>query len=675
MNFRSVINNKLPRVAKFIKTNPKVLALAKKVEAKVNTQQFRLAQSRSNKPSFTLKEMTHFLNSAKSMDLFDYSWYSKSQRRTFSCELEAFEDFIHKSHFSNVNPSASFDTEIYYKANTDIYHLGENALLHYIGSGKAEGRMSSAAVSKWRPSITLDTSADKECSSFKIAVCLHIFYDDFIDYYASCLKNFPSKVDLFISVSDEKFVALVDEKLTSLSTVNKTEVRVVPNRGRNFGPMLVEFSKELLSYDLFCHLHSKKSLYSGRQQTQWADYLGEYLLNDKHVIKQVLNQFDSDPECGIYYPTSFWMMPNWVNHWLKNKPFSNKMVDEWGIELKSDFLPYPAGGMFWARPSALKQLLDKDYQYEDFPAEPLPNDGSELHALERGLGLLAEKNGFKQLFYYPPSGELTFDQTYILASYVNTYEGIENQLAPFETISFDVFDTLVRRRFFVPDYAKLLLGKKLVSDGIIDDAHEFVKQRNYAEFAVRQQKNFIGDVTIFETYAQLATSLHWDQVTAKHYAKLEFAFDLEMIEPKNEMVDVINNAIITGKEVLVVSDTYYTEYQVNMMLRKVGVANGYRLLVSSETGFRKDNGSMWAFLKEEITQPDKFIHVGDNAVADSQIPGDFGFNNYHILNPIDKWQAAGWVNPFLGDKSLDEKEILKWGPLVSQFGRFPFLGE
>ena len=102
-------------------------------------------------------------------------------------------------------------------------------------------------------------------------------------------------------------------------------------------------------------------MYSGRAQTQWADYLGEYLLKDQHVIKQVLNHFNENPESGIYYPTSFWMMPDWVNHWLKNKPHAQKMAKEWGVELNDDFLTYPAGGMFWARPEALEQLLSKDY--------------------------------------------------------------------------------------------------------------------------------------------------------------------------------------------------------------------------------------------------------------------------------------------------------------------------
>ncbi|WP_282167765.1 rhamnan synthesis F family protein [Shewanella japonica] len=672
MNYRHFINKKFPRLADTIRNNSILLRVAKKAEHIIQTGTYRPIKA---KKSYTKAELSNLLSLTKNHGLFDYQWYSDHQRRTFNCELEAFEDFARKSVFSNINPSPAFDTETYLKSNVDVYHSGENPLFHYIISGADEGRFSAPASPKWRPNKSLNISADKEIPAQKVAICLHVFYQDFIDYYAQCLSNFPSQVDVFVSVSDEKFIDSVQQQFTTLDTVNNVTVRVVPNRGRNFGPILVEFAQELLEYDLFCHLHSKKSLYSGREQTQWADYLGEYLLNDKHVIKQVLNQFATDPQCGMYYPTSFWMMPNWVNHWLKNKPFTKKWTEQWGISIDSDFLAYPVGGMFWARPEALKQMLEASYQYNDFPEEPLPNDGSELHALERCVGLLAEKNGYKQLFYYPPLGQFSYDQTYILANYVNCAEGIRNQLQPFETISFDVFDTLVMRRFFVPDYAKLLLGKRLVDEGVINDAHEFVAERNQAEFEVRKQKDFVGDVTIFETYQQLGVTLGWSDFFAKEAAELEFAFDLDMIEPKNEMVDIINHFIVTGKEVLVISDTYYTEHQVTMMLRKAGVANGYRLIVSSESGLRKDSGTMWAWLKEEVTKPEMFIHVGDNAVADSQIPGDFGFNNFHILNPLDKWHAAGWDNPFAENKSLDEKAILKWGPLISQFGRFPFLGE
>lgn len=652
-------------IKSIVKTNfPRLFSVAKKVVRKIKKH--------------TVSEdidTQHLLHLAKVNGLFDLEWYSVHQQRTFGSELEAFKDYLHKGCFSNINPSPAFDSETYYKANVDIYHAGINPLVHFIQSGSSEGRVSAPAIPRWAPLKTISTTTDCETPEFTIAVCLHVFYEDFIDYYAKCLKDFPTNVDVFVSIAKPEIEKLVDEKIAILSTVNKVTTKVVPNHGRNFGPMLVEFAQDLQNYDLFCHLHSKKSLYSGRQQTQWADYLGEYLLNDKHVIKQVLNQFETDPTCGIYYPTSFWMMPNWVNHWLKNKPFTSKMERDWGIEINNDFLPYPAGGMFWARPTALKQLLDKKYSYEDFPGEPLPNDGSELHALERGLGLLAEKNGFKQLFYYPTLGRFTYDQSFIFSNYQNSAEGILNQLSSFNTLSFDVFDTLLRRSHFVPDYAKLLLGKKLVKQGLVKDAHQFVKDRNKAEFNVRKLKNFKGDVTIYETYENFSEHLKISLEEAKVLADTEFSLDLNMVESKNEMVDVINHFILNGKKVIIASDTYYTAKQVTLMLKKIGVATGYQLIVSSETGLRKDNGTMWKYFKEKIEDVSSFIHIGDNAVADSQVPGDFGFNNFHILNPLDKWHAAGLENPFSGGNALNEKQILKWGPLVSQFGRFPFLGE
>jgi len=669
---KDYVKTKMPRLFNFVKRQPLLFKIAQKADQK---QQLSISKKQSHQPkTYTQAESLHLLAIAKEQGLFDYAWYSTQQNRVFPSELEAFEDYLIKGFFSSVNPSPAFDTELYYKCNTDIYLQGEQALVHYLSSGKNEGRVSPPATQKWHPK-TIDTTADGEPTSHKIAACFHVFYGEFIDYYVECLANFPQPVDVFVSVSSEPLLEKATKAFSECGMVDKVQVKVAPNQGRNFGPMLVEFAQDLQNYDLFCHLHSKKSLYSGRAQTQWADYLGEYLLKDKHVIQQLLNHFRDEPETGIYYPTSFWMMPNWVNHWLKNKPAAQKMAQEWDIDLSEEFIAYPAGGMFWARPKALKQLLEKDHQYDDFPAEPLPNDGSELHALERMIGLLAEKNGYKQLFYYPKNGRFTHDQSYVLAEYVNSAQGLHHQLGGFNHVSFDVFDTLVRRRYFVPDYAKLLLGKDLVAQNIVADAHEFVAQRNRAEFEVRQAKSFIGDVTIFETYQRLATSFNWTEEQAAQYAEQEFAHDLAMIESKDEMVDLFNALILAGKRVTVVSDTYYTLTQVERMLSKVGANIGYELLVSSELGKRKDNGTMWQYLKDSLPQGESFIHIGDNAVADAQIPGDFGFQNLHILNPIDKWQAAGWSHPFKGELKLNEAQILKWGPLVSEFGRFPFLGE
>ncbi len=677
MNYRAMIKQRFPVLENVLRRNACLMSLAVKVESALMRRNIRRSTKQlKGTHRLVTEDAARYLKQARSQGLFNYQWYCDVQQRGFESELHAFGDYLHKSPFSAVSPSPAFDNLSYAKRNLDIYHAGISPLTHYLSSGKEEGRVVVPFQPKWKPTDRLVIKSDlKAIKTLKIAVSLHVFYEDFIEYYARCLRSFPVSVDLYISVSDIAYQQSIDKHLASLDCVNTIEVAEVPNRGRNFGPMLVEFGNKLLDYDLFCHLHSKKSLYSGRQQTQWADYLGEYLLNDHHVISKMLTYMVSNPECGLYYPTSFSMMPDWVNHWLKNKPYRGEFFTQWEIEDHRDFLPYPVGGMFWAKPQALKPLLDKVHSYEDFPAEPLPNDGSELHALERCIGLLAEKSGYSQLFYYPELGSFTHDQSYVFANYVNNAEELYHKLAPFETISFDVFDTLVRRSHFVPDYAKLKLGKHLQQQGVVNDAHEFVKARNQAEFEVRKQNNFQGDVTIFTTYQQLAKTYQWDEDTANQYAEMEFAYDLEMIESKDEMVDIANRFITQGKKVYIISDTYYTEYQIVLMLRKAGVANGYQLFVSSEKGLRKDNATMWSYIAGELKNKARFVHVGDNAVADAQLPGDFGLANLHILNPADKWQAAGWHNPLVGDDQLNEQLILKWGPLISQFGRYPFLGE
>jgi FMN phosphatase YigB (HAD superfamily) len=606
--------------------------------------------------------------------LFDSKWYQEHYG-SFPSDWLAFKDYINKSPFANVNPSPEFDTETYLRSNVDIYHAGISPLLHYMYHGRYENRAWSKALPRWAPRDNLIPKESTTWRQQKIAIVLHIFYPDFVAKFASCLEKFPTNVDVFVTAATQEIADNASSVFTKITRVNKVSVATCENRGRNFGPFLVHFSKELLDYDLMCHLHSKKSLYSGREQTQWFDYQNQFLLKDKHVTSSVLRLFDEHLDLGLYYPTSFWMMPAWVNHWTCNKPFAKEFVDEWGLDISDNFLSYPVGGMFWARPQALKPLLDKTYQYEDFPEEPLPNDGSKLHALERILGPLAEKQGFEQFYYYPPLGRFTQDKTSISSSYYKPASSLLGDLVNFDIVSFDVFDTVLRRKYYEPDYAKYLLGKELTNEQFFDSPEKFVEARNKAEFTCREAKQFQGDVCITEVYTQLAEDVQVSGDMAQAWMNKEFYYDLQMSMPKDEMVEIVKQLSLSKKEIWFITDIYYTKQQVETMLRKIGIAVPYRLFVSSDLGKRKDAGTMWSHIKELIAETAKsYIHVGDNVRSDAQICGDFGLQNIHILNPIDKWKLAG-LSRLTPKDSFTENDTLKWGPQISHLGRYPFFGE
>lgn len=619
----------------------------------------------------TSPKVAKAFKNAKQLGLFDLKWYQEHYGQ-FPHELAAFNDYLAKSTSSNVNPSRNFDTEFYQRANVDIYLSGTNPLLHYMYHGREEGRLSSPAINRWIPATELIPEETSSWKEQKVALVLHIFYSDFVDKFAESVRNFPTNVDVFITASSEQIKHNSYKVFSELKNVGKVKAVICENRGRNFGPFLVNFSKELLKYDLMCHLHSKKSLYSGREQTQWFDYLHNFLLKDKHVVKSLLRLFDKNKKLGMYYPTSFWMMPAWVNHWTCNKSFAADYEREWRIDISDNFVNYPVGGMFWARPSALKPLLDQSYSYEDFPEEPLPNDGSKLHALERTLGLLTEKGGYEQYFYYPPQGKFTTDKTYISSSYFKTPESLKSDLQSFEIVSFDIFDTILRREYTAPDYAKLKLGKEIAREGYFKSAESFIEARNTAELECRKAKDFEKDVDIFETYERLAVSYNFPLELAERWACREFDFDLDMSLPKDEIVKIVHDLNEMGREIWFITDIYYTKSQIAQMLKKIGISIPYKLFVSADLGLRKDTGTMWTYVKDLLAKNGKsHIHVGDNVRSDAQICGDYGLQNVHILNPIDKWRIAGFETPDFSS----EQAILKWGKNISHFGRYPFFGE
>ena len=632
-----------------------------------------MRKQRNQKSLCTPLQEVH--DKAVELGLFNREWY-ENHCGEFETSIEAFEDYFYKSPFSNVNPSPNLDNEGYLRENLDAYHGGESPVHHFIMHGMEENRKVRPAHLRWIPKNELVPEESEDWAEQRVAVCLHIFYADFVEKFALCLSQFPMPVDVYVAASSEEVATDAEQVFSEIEQVNKVDVRITPNRGRNFGPMLVEFSDDLLEYDLLLHLHSKKSLYSGREQTQWFDYLNQYLFKDKHVVSCILRLFEQNQEMGMYYPTSFWMMPSWVNHWTCNKGFAKGFVDEWDIDIDSNFVNYPVGGMFWARPKAIKQLLEKEYVYEDFPEEPLPNDGSWLHALERSVGLLVEKNGFEQFYYYPPAARFTTDGSYKFSNYSKPPEQLFRELRNFHVVSFDVFDTLLRREHTAADFAKYKLGKVLTEMDVIDSPEAFVKLRNATEHQIRVERNFVGDVTIEDVYQRIGKSLCCDPEQTRSFMEMEFQFDLDEMLAKDEIVAVVHQLADLGREIWFISDTYYQTHHIEAMLRKIGIAIPYRLFLSSETNCRKDTGTMWAMIKDELTELElSHIHVGDNVRADAQICGDYGLHNMHILHPLDKWRAAGYEVGNINPDTIDESEIRKWGRLVSNHGRYPFFGE
>jgi FMN phosphatase YigB (HAD superfamily) len=432
--------------------------------------------------------------------------------------------------------------------------------------------------------------------------------------------------------------------------------------------MLIEFREELLSYEYLVHMHSKKSLYSGREQTQWANYQIEYLVRDKIILSRTFDHLLKNPQLGLYYPESFWCLPPWVNHCLSNTHSLNELEQRLKVKLYHGFFSYPVGGMFTARTDALRPLLDYPWTYDHLPQEPISNDGTILHAIERAIPAIAKHAGYNILFYSDRSGQHHTDDSYIFDAYKSLkLESVYSIIDDFDVISFDLFDTLVFRSVTNNDYAKYLLPGSLHID---IDPLKFVSIRNSKEIEIRKSKDFIGDVTIHEVYRAIVKD-HFNQLDPDQLADAELEIDMDLIKPKEAIITLMNHCRNLGKYINVVTDTYYSKRQIERILERFDIKVD-NLFVSTDIGVRKDNGSMWAHISGIYADKiQTVLHIGDNPVSDCQIPGNYGITSVHLLHPHDRARAEFKLE--LDGSRFDDEYISRYSDLHSFLSKYPFV--
>ena len=123
----------------------------------------------------------------------------------------------------------------------------------------------------------------------------------------------------------------------------------------------------------------------------WRTFLFENLLGGKAAMADIIvGRMAADPAIGLVFPDE----PNLLD-WGSNRPHAQALCGALGLsgELPEQF-EFPVGTMFWARPEALRPLFELALEWNDYPVEPLPYDGSMLHALERLLPLVVAQQSF-----------------------------------------------------------------------------------------------------------------------------------------------------------------------------------------------------------------------------------------------------------------------------------------
>ncbi len=585
----------------------------------------------------------------------------------------------------------SFDGDWYLAYYPDVAALGMAPFDHYRWIGARLGRKGSPdAVPGWLPeglSIPVPLAAASACrdvplrhrmwrvpaefisdggvtvnaiADVSVAIHAHMYYADLAPEFAGNLACMPVPFDLFVSVPDMAAQALVTKQFRSIPNLDRLDVRIVPNMGRDIAPFVVEFAHDLSQYDVCAHIQSKKSLYNKGATDGWRQYIVGSLFESSARIGYFLEALKKG-RYGIIYPQTYHNIPCMAHTWLANRGLANQFCARFKLsDIPDSYFDFPAGSMFWARTDAIRPLLEAGLGWQDFPPEQGQTDGTLAHCIERMLGLVPTSLHFQHGVIRDrqvPSWSRWRMNQFVDRPLQYIHDMIANPEV--KLVGFDIFDTLLTRPLLDADYVKTLLEAEYARSGFAG----FHSVRASHEGAARTAKG--ADVDIHEIYDALTVATGRADLLRK---EREIELEIATVRPRVEVVALFQLARQLGKRVVLVSDMFLPRPVIETMLDRCGIGGWDHFYLSCEVGLRKDSGYLYEhiFEREKIV-PNQMLMIGDNERSDVQIPGDMGVRLLHVMKPANLLRAIPRFEGLVPSaKDADPGEQFLFGAIAAE---------
>lgn len=225
----------------------------------------------------------------------------------------------------------------------------------------------------------------------------------------------------------------------------------------------------------------------------------------------------------------------------------------------------------------------------------------------------------------------------------------------FDTVSLDVFDTVLIRRIHNPDLLKLpvarFIAARAASAGDRWTVQSILRFRNRVE-KIHRRKNgrtfpdyeasypdFMTDVLsrIFPAYSSAAIQALLLEVT-----DYELAIESRMLVPRAAIRDFMARMRQQGKRIILVSDMYLPATHIKRLIAAAGLEAFVDGVVSSaDTRRTKASGAAWPLIRERFKlDPARWLHIGDNPISDGLRPMEYGLRAAVLRDPAEMARKA-----------------------------------
>lgn len=205
-----------------------------------------------------------------------------------------------------------------------------------------------------------------------------------------------------------------------------------------------------------------------------------------------------------------------------------------------------------------------------------------------------------------------------------------------ETVSFDVFDTLIQRPFRQPTDLFSMLEERWRRENrrcLLSFADARAEAETSARVWARGRKE---DIDLYDIYNALRVTCGASEDCADAMRFAECEAEIAFARPRHTGIALYRLAKAMGRRVVLISDMYLDSTTISAMLNKCGVSDWDAFFLSNEQNALKWNGGLYQKAIAQLgAAPESILHIGDHWENDFIQPRKLGMHAMHHPRAMD----------------------------------------
>lgn len=219
-------------------------------------------------------------------------------------------------------------------------------------------------------------------------------------------------------------------------------------------------------------------------------------------------------------------------------------------------------------------------------------------------------------------------------------EHIKEQIlnSDYEYISFDIFDTLIKRPLYDPTDLFYFLDKKFEELNRCNISFRDIRMQG--EASARKYHGTLNpsfqDINIDEIYEYIGENYDIDNDILSVMKEEEKRLEIEFCTQRESVKEIYDLALLIGKKIIIVSDMYLDKNTICTILANNGYYNYEKLYLSSDLRVTKNSGEIFKIVIDKLNvKADKILHLGDTWKNDIENAKAIGIDTIFIPKAIE----------------------------------------